>query len=536
MLTAIVLIVIIAIAVAAGVTYYYLNLPSTTTTPTSPVVFTHISTEEYSSLDPQFATGAGEDFSIMINVYDRLFSPAIVNGVETFVPDLVTNYNVSSDGLTWTMQIHQGVKFHDGTEMTAEDVVWSFNRYLEYGHGFSYLYTGLIGPGNTTALDNYTVQFTFSQPYTSFAASLVRFAVLNSKLVTAHILEGTLGHDWLNFNDAGSGPYYIKEVHPHQDLVLAMYVPYWKGWASGRRITEAHFIPVIETSTMKQELISGTADIDDGWMSADDYRSLATYSSLVIERFPWVQERVLSMNNQKFPFDDIHVRKAVSWVFNYTDYNQVEEWNAPQAQGPVPVGLFGHESSLFVYHQNLTAAIAELAQSKYTPAQLAQPIIVPVYNDKTEEVALYVADQLKAINLTIQPMMTTYSQILASFALGPQSAPSMVWWGNTEKYPSPDAYLYSVFSNSSWGTWQGQCWYNNSEVQTLLVQSLHTVDQTQLLQLYSSIQQKIVDDAPMIWLANPKCDIVVQKWVHGFTWVSALGEYLYLPNFTIDQH
>lgn len=530
-LIAAVLIVIIAVAVGATA-YYYWSQP---TTPTN-VVFTHISTEEYTSLDPHHSTGAGEDFSIMINVYDRLFRPTITNGVETFEPDLVTSYTLSDDKLTWTMQIHQGVKFHDGTILTAEDVQESFDRYLRYGQGFSYLYAGYIYPGNTTHSDDYTVVFNFMKVYTSFPASLCRFAVLNWHLLEQHLTEGSQGHDWLNVNDAGSGPYTITEIRPREDLVLTMFKDYWRGWGSGRRITEAHFKPVIETSTMKQLLISGTADIDDGWMGADTYRSLANNTNLIIERFPWVQERVLSMNNQKFPFDDVHVRRAVSWAFDYDGYNSIQEWDAPQAQGPVPKGLYGHDDTLFVYHQNLTAAQEELALSKYTPEQLSQPIVVQVFNDKTQSVMLFAGESLAALNMTIQPEMTTWTKILESFGQGAQSAPAMTWWGNTEKYPSPDAYLYSVFYNASWGTWQGQAWYNNTEVGNLLAQSLQTSDPTQLLQLYSTIQQKIVDDAAMIWLSNPKCSIVHQTWVKGFTWRSALGEYLYLPNFTIDEH
>jgi len=498
---------------------------------------TELSTEEYESLDPQFSGGTGADFSLAINMYDRLFRPKIINGQEQPSPDLVTNYNVTPDGLTWTMNLQQGVKFHDGTELSADDVAWSFDRYLNFGKGFSYLYNGFIDPGNTTALDKYTVQFKFKLPYSPFPASLCRFYVLNKALVSQNITGNDYGHGWLDSgNEAGSGPYTLTSVQPREEVVLSQFPGYWKGWQPGNRVTQFHWKPIIEIATMKTLLISGQGDMDDGWMGADAYKSLVGQPNIVIERNPWIQSRVLSMNNQRMPFDDIHVRKAVSWAMDYNTYNSTLEYNARQGQGPVPIGLFGHDDSLFQYTQDYSKAKAELAQSKYSASELAAPIMVPSFNDNIKAVFLLAQQSFAPIGINLQLQDTTYTKMIASITSGdPQQAPAMLWWGNTVKYPSPDSYL-GAFASSTWGTWQGQAWYKNKSYDDLLTQSRAETDQTKLLTEYSGLQKMVVDDAVMVWLSNPYSNVSIHNWVQGFTWLSCLGEFLYLPNFTITPH
>jgi len=541
----------VVVVAAAGTAAYYLTRPGTpstsavTSTSAIPVTssqlaqlvqFTSLSTEEYESLDPHFSGGTGADFSLAINMYDRLFRPNIVNGQEQPVPDLVADYNVTPDGLTWTMHLQQGVKFHDGTELTADDVAFSFDRYLNFGKGFSYLYQGYIDPGSTKALDKYTVQFNFKLPYSPFPASLCRFYVLNKALVSQHMNEGQYAHDWLDSNEAGSGPYTLTTVKPREEVVLTKYDGYWKGWQPGNRVTEYHWKPIIEIATMKTLLLSGQGDMDDGWMGTDAYKSLNGQPNIVIERNPWIQERVLSLNNQKMPLDDIHVRKAVSWAMDYATYNSMLEYNARQAQGPIPIGLWGHDDTLFQYKQDYTQAKAELAQSKYSASELAKPIVVPSFNDNIKAVFLLAQQSLAPIGLNLQLEDTTYTKMIASITSGdPQQAPAMLWWGNTVKYPSPDAYL-SPFNSSSWGTWQGQAWYKNKTYDDLLTQSRAETDQNKLLQDYSNLQKMLVDDAVMVWLSNPYGNICSHTWINGFKWLSCLGEFLYLPNFTVNPH
>jgi len=545
---------VVAAAAVGGASYYLRQPPSptittttatprTTTAPPEKILFTQVLTEELQSADPMLSSGAGGDFSTAINVYDRLFRPTIVNKVEQPEPFLVKDYKVSPDGLKWTMRIREGVKFHDLTEMTAEDVAWSFDRYLQYGKGFATLYIGITEPGMTKAVDKYTVEFNFKKPYGPFPATLCRFYVMNKKLVLPNISKGEQGHDWLHNNDAGSGPYKLKEWRPREVLILTKFDEWW-GWDSlyeakgKRRVTEYNFKPVQEPATMKTMMVAGQADIDDGWFGADTYRSLQGQGQLVLEKNgPWVLQRVISMNNRVFPYDDIHVRKAVSWAFDYEKYLKTFEFDAVQAQGPVPHTLWGHNPNLFVYKQDLTKAKEELALSKYKTSELAKPLKYLTHNEPGKNAALFLAECLKPLGMGIEIEMTTWAKIIGSYGTGdPNQCPINALWGNTAKYPSPDAYLFSPFHSSQWGSWPAQAWYKNPEVDNILDQSRSEQDPNKLLQLYYKAQELIVQDAPMIWLANPYMVLMRQPWVKGFTFRSTLGEYMYLPTFEIEKH
>jgi peptide/nickel transport system substrate-binding protein len=152
----------------------------------------------------------GNDFSSstsLTNIYDTLVFPNAEGGVD---PWLAESWEISDDGLTYTFKLREGVKFHDGSELLASDVVYSFDRLQEVGEGYAYLITGV---DSVTAPDDYTVEFKLERPSGLFLPSLVRLYVANEELVRANTQaegpygeEGDYGKDWLLTNDAGSGP------------------------------------------------------------------------------------------------------------------------------------------------------------------------------------------------------------------------------------------------------------------------------------------------------------------------------------------
>ena len=113
----------------------------------------------------------GDDFSsstALTNLYDSLVFPTIGGGYD---PWLAESWEISDDGTVWTFKLREGVQFHDGAEVLASDVVYSFNRMNDIGEGFAYLMAGM---DSAEALDDYTVQFTLAEPTGLFLANMVR--------------------------------------------------------------------------------------------------------------------------------------------------------------------------------------------------------------------------------------------------------------------------------------------------------------------------------------------------------------------------
>ncbi|UCD71676.1 MAG: hypothetical protein JSW70_01405, partial [Syntrophobacterales bacterium] len=174
----------------------------------------------------------GSDFSSSSsfpNLYDSLVYPTPKGDV---IPHVAERWEASKDGLTWTFYLRKGVKFHDGTELTAEDVVFTMDRLIAIGEGYAYLFQGRVK--RSEAVDKYTVRFHMSQPYGPFDTALVRLYILNKEPVMANIKKpgpygdlGDYGKEYLLTHDCGSGPYKVKEMRMEEYLLMERFDDYW---------------------------------------------------------------------------------------------------------------------------------------------------------------------------------------------------------------------------------------------------------------------------------------------------------------------
>ena len=160
----------------------------------------------YDTLDPHAAFDVGR-VAVRLNLYDGLYR--WVDNPPKLEPWLAESHTVSPDGLTYTFKLRHGAKFHDGAEITAEDVRYSAERILAMKKGAAALIATMIAPGATKALDRYTVQFTLTKPAAIFLAVVPEIHVVNSALLKKNEKDGDLGAAWLTSNDAGSGSYLL---------------------------------------------------------------------------------------------------------------------------------------------------------------------------------------------------------------------------------------------------------------------------------------------------------------------------------------
>jgi peptide/nickel transport system substrate-binding protein len=140
-----------------------------------------------------------------LNVYDNLYryegNPAEMK------PWLATGHTVSGDGLVWDFTLRPGVKFHDGSEVTAEAVVYTVQRLLAINRAPAAPFKPILKPDSVTATDKYTVRFKLNQPYGPFFAMIPMLAIVNPQAIKPHEENGDWGAKWLASNDAGSGAY-----------------------------------------------------------------------------------------------------------------------------------------------------------------------------------------------------------------------------------------------------------------------------------------------------------------------------------------
>ncbi len=496
--------------------------------------FVYGTTQETATFDPAKSRDETE-LMCVINTYDPLLYPTKGGPPKPWVAE---KWEASSDGKVWTFHIRKGIKFHSGRELTAEDVAFSMKRVLDMGTGFSFLWKGLVE--KVEATDKYTVKFYLKEPFAEFPATLVQLFIVDKQEVLAHKQSGKFGEygdygqAWLAEHDAGSGPYKVVEFKRGERIVFEKFDDYWAGWPEGapERVT---VLVVGEQATLVSMLKKGEVDMVEQWLPADTFESLKNVPGVVVKEDPAAQLFFVSMHNQKPPFDDVHVRRAVSYAIDYQAIINLFR-GGKQAEGPVPIIAPGHCKTM-VYHKDLQKALEELKQSKYAD-QLSKGTMQVTYVYVSgvsieEQVGLVIKQSLKALNITVNMKPEPWSRIV-ELTSKPETTPHMVAIFHTLKYPSPDSHTYLMFHPKAHGTYMSCMWYEDSQVTKWLDEARTTLDQTKRYQLYCEVQKKVVEDAAALFLLNPIHRIAYRDYVKNYQYVGILGYDLAFHNLDIS--
>src|SRR5215470_3787047 len=162
-----------ALVIAAG-------LDATTSAAAAKTRFVFANESDYDTVDPHAAFDVGR-VAVRLNIYDGLMrwenNPAVLE------PWVAESHTISPDGLTYTFKLRRGVKFHDGSEVKAQDVAYSLDRILAVGKGAASQFKGMIEPGAATAVDDYTVAFKLKKPSAIFLAIVPEIHIVNAALI-----------------------------------------------------------------------------------------------------------------------------------------------------------------------------------------------------------------------------------------------------------------------------------------------------------------------------------------------------------------
>jgi len=526
--TAVVGIVIVVIVVAAIAGYAAMTMTSKSTTtsttqssasqsPTiSPTTSTSVTptTSVNSSIlsitwanvpvtDP--AIGSDEaSTSALVNLYDTLIFPEPSGQV---VPDLATTWTTSPNGTTYTFTLRSGVTFHNGDPLTASDVVYSMNRLLTMGQGYSYLFTAYVK--SVTAPNSNTVVFNLKKTFGPFLSALVRLYVLDQNQVAAHeVSTGTqygnnldYGSAWLLTHDAGSGAYTTESANLETNIVITEYKNYWNGTNANQPAT-VNMIGSDNPSTVSSLFKSGQIQITDQWQPYTDVKALGSLPSAKLVSIPAVNEMYIMINTQEAPTNDLYVREAMTYALNYTAVVDNIFTGNSLAQGPVPTALPGHNPNIPVAHQNVTLAKQLIQQSRYYKAGNLSSYSITYYwvtqVPAEQQLAEEFASDMQAIGLKVNVVGEPWLTVVAD--LGNQtSSPNIVSVEDDASYYEAGSLLQSRYTTPSEGTWEQNEWLHNSTLDNLIYAALSTLDQTQRFQDYMNIQQQIYNMYPTIY-------------------------------------
>lgn len=452
-------------------------------------------------LDP----GVGSKFSDSIalaNTYDTLVFPNPDGSVR---PELANKWDILDNGLTYKFYLRNGVKFHNGDEVTAEDVAFSMNRLLKIGQGFAYLFTKYVN--SATAPDKYTVIIKLNKPFGPFLSSLVRLYVLDKNQVMANAQKtgqygdmGDYGTKWLLTHDAGSGPYMVTDVKTQEYVQWTKFDGFWAGWDPNA----PKFIKLsgsVEPITVRTAMGRREQEITDELQPLENYKTMQKIPGVDVATFLNGHNLNMMLNTKKTPTDDVHFRKALAYCVDYNSITtNIYPGSAP-SKGPVPANLPGHDPSIQSYTRDLDKAKAELQQSKYYGKLDQYPVELSWCAEAPEEEKVALLFQANAAELGIKVNITKkpFGSMMAD-AQKPDTTPNASLVFVAPDYAEAGSMLMSRYDSSSCGTWEQMEWLQDKNIDSMIEGALATTDQTQRFEKYAKAQEAIYDLCPTIWL------------------------------------
>ena len=477
-------------------------------------------TNDPGTADVQLTT---EEYSLPLNIFDRLVEiKTTAPGASELVPGLAESWDISADGKVYTFHLRKGVKFHNGEELAADDVVYTIERMLNpktkaLNTDFFDMIAGakerMEGKADTTAgvkaVDKYTVEITLAQPFAPFLANLATPAasIYNRKATEAAGTEFGLDPE----KTVGTGPFKIKEWKVNDHITMVAYDQYWGGKAALDGII-MKIVPDADT----QKMLFETGELDV--FNCDLARTQIPYFEGSdkwknhIVKGPRVGLYYYSINENIKPFDDVRVRKAFQMAINRQELlDKLYFGKGKLVNTIMPPGLLG-------YNPNAAQIMYDPQKAKQLLAEAGYPdgfsMVIAQASDKAATLRVNEAVQamLKQVGITVEIKQMDRASLLSTRKQG-QLPMYMEEW--SADFNDPDNFLYTFFGSRNAVTRSFN--YKNEAVTQKLEQARKMTNQEERYKLYQEMENQIViNDAAWVPLFSIEHLFVVQPKVKNF--------------------
>ncbi len=335
---------------------------------------------ELDNLDP-WISAASDTEAVMGNVFEGL---VWYDEDGKLIPALAKSWDISEDGLTYTFHLQEGVKFHNGADFSAADVVYSIEK-LSGLNGEEPLSSRFAKVSKIDVVDELTVS--------------IQLAERNAAFLSSCIVE-ILPKDYSDqaTKPVGTGPFVFKSYEPGQKVVLEKNQNYWNS-AKMAHIDVAEFYIITDPTAVVNGLRSGQIDFAD----IDPKNVKMVESEFDILASPQNMVQLMSMNNKRAPFDDVKVRQAVNYAVNKAQLIAAvaNGYGTELVSNMSPIMAQYHESGAAAYAQDLAKAKALLAEAGMADG-FKTSLTVPSNYKFHVDTAQVIANQLQQIGIEVE--------------------------------------------------------------------------------------------------------------------------------------
>jgi peptide/nickel transport system substrate-binding protein len=448
-----------------------------------------------------------------LNIYDNLVR--YQGNPPEIVPWLAESHAVSNDGKTWAFYLRQGVQFHDGSEVNAEAVRFSFERLLTLGKAPSAIFKRMgLTPEKVRTIAPYTVEIQLERSFGPFLETIPTVSIVNPAVITAQAENGDWAEKWLLQNAAGSGAFQLIKAEPATGFTMTRFPGYWRGW-EGQHVETVEVRIIREQSSRVLALMKGDVHYIETLLGPDQLEKLEKHPRVKVSREESMRMFVIRMHNQREPFTDINVRKAFSHAFNYESFiTDMMKGRVARNPVPIPRPLWGYPKEVVGYEYSLDKAKAYLAKAQI---KMARPIDIYVQapNEPTVQAALLLQSDLAQLGIELRIVKTLFTSIVAATKTVESTPDMWIHWISTY-FVDPENWIGEMYDSANGGTWKASSWYNNPQVDALLRQARSLIDREARAKLYADACHLLLEDAPDLWVYNTYEYVPLAKTVQGF--------------------
>jgi len=446
------------------------------------------------------------------------------------IPAIAKSWKISPDGLAYTFFLREGVKFHNGREVLAEDFVYSFTRLadpknkspatrlLEKVVGFSEFQEGKTNYlKGLKSIDKHTFEIRLSDPFYPFISVLGTF---HFKVVPKGEIEKP--DSAFAKYPIGSGPFKFVSMKEREEIILDSNHDYFEGKPYLDKIVFKIFHGAPRENILREFKEGG---LEESFLPPEEIDKVVHEKRYLFLRKPMLSLRFYGLNPLSKPLDSKKLRKAINVAIDKRFIiSQIHRDQFHLATGILPPGMPGYDPKRNPYPFSEAQASKLLSEAGYRKGQTLSPLQIwsSTRSEAAQKELNEVQSQLGKVRI---PTTVHFETNWPNFELmlRANKAPMFILAFYAD-FPDPDSLLYNLFHSKSRNNLVA---YDRPEVDQLLDQARTERDYLKRMEMYRKIEGMILEDAPIVPMINHLFQMVYQPYVRGIE-VNALGS-PYIP-------
>lgn len=472
------------------------------------------------NLDPRLATDAYSARAIQI-----LFNSLVGKDPQSnLIPELAEKWEVP-DETSYLFYLRKGIKFHDGSELTAKDVKYTFETILnpEFKSPKRGSYEKVK---DIEVLDPYTIKFTLTEPFAPFLTNMVL------GIVPQDAAE-QLGRDFSQ-NPIGTGPYRFKAWFPDEKLEFEAFPDYFEGKA---KIDQIIYKIVPDDTVRFLELKKGTLDLVQNAVPPDVIPLVRKTKGLKILTEEGTNVAYIGFNLRDPILKEKKVRQAIAYAVNRDSIiNYLLKGLAKPATGLLASSNWAYEPDVARYDYNKELAKKLLDEAGYPdpdgegPENRFSLIYKTSENQLRKRIGEALQHQLKEIGIQVTMRSYEWGTFFSDITKGNFQMYTLEWVGITE----PDIFYYIFHSSNIPPKGANRGHYRNPELDKLVEEGRKILDLEKRKTIYSQVQKILAEDVPYVFLWHGTHVVVARDRVQGFV-IYPAGDFTSLKSVEIKE-